>query len=178
MNTYLKNVQNITFQDVFLRWDRNNTKENKEVLCETTEPSEYMERARNLSKRSSDWWRHVGAVIIKDSYIVSEGYNKHVPHEHINYMQGDPRNTSHRGRDIELSSAIHAEAMAIAKAAQMGVSLEGSTIYVTTFPCPVCAKLIVYSGIERVVFSEGYAILDAQDILNSYSITIQKENPR
>ena len=68
--------------------------------------------------------------------------------------------------------------MAIAKAAQMGVSLEGSTIYVTTFPCPVCAKLIVYSGIERVVFSEGYAILDAQDILNSYSITIQKENPR
>ena len=178
VETYLDKASNIIVEDVFLRWDRKNTKEYKDIICEVVEPSEYMERAKNLSKKSSDWWRQVGAVIVRDDHILTEGCNTHLPHEHINYIHGDPRNTSHKGKDIELSSAIHAEAKAIAIAAQKGISLEGSTMYVTTFPCPVCAKLIAYSGIKNVVFSEGYAMLDAQDILTSYSITIQKENPR
>ncbi len=175
---YLNKAKNIVFENIFLRWDRKNTKEYKDIVCEIVEPSEFMERARNLSLKSSDWWRQVGAVIVKDNQVLVEGYNTHLPHQHINYIQGDPRNTSHKGKDIELSSAIHAEAKAIATAAQRGMSLKGSTMYVTTFPCPVCAKLIAYSGIKSVVFSEGYAMLDAQDILTSFSITIQKENPR
>ncbi|NCS97095.1 MAG: deoxycytidylate deaminase, partial [Candidatus Pacebacteria bacterium] len=86
----------------------------------------------------------------------------------------DPRNSFHKGEHIELSTAIHAEAALIADAAKKGISLEGTQLYVTTFPCPACAKLIACSGITKLYFSEGYSMLDGEKILNDAGVLLSK----
>ena len=129
-------------------------------------------RAEKEAEKSSDWWRHVGAVIIKDGKIVSSGHNVHLPSEHTPYVNGDPRNCFHKGDHLELSTAIHIEARLIAEAARDGVALAGAEIYVTTFPCPPCAKMIAYSGIKKIYYKEGYGVLDGESVLKDKGVKI------
>ncbi len=76
------------------------------------------------------------------------------------------------GEHIELSKCIHAEAKLIAQAARDGMSLNDATLYVTTYPCPPCAKLVATAGIKKVYYRDGYSLLDAEDIFNAYAIEI------
>lgn len=174
---YLQNHK-LSYDPIFLRWDRINTVREKKVgPHKIISKNEFMNNAFKEAERSADWWRQVGAVIVRDGEIILSGCNKHVPSVHKPYAEGDPRNAFHRGVGIELSTVLHIEAGLIAEAAKVGIPLEGTEMYVTTFPCPVCAKQIAYSGIKKVYYSEGYAVLDGQRILKDVGIEIvQIEN--
>jgi dCMP deaminase len=85
---------------------------------------------------------------------------------------GDPRSNFDAGEHFELSKAIHAEAALIAQAARRGAPLDGASVYVTTFPCPVCAKSIAAAGITKVYYTKGYSLFDAEDVLGAAHIEI------
>lgn len=176
---YLRGCK-IIFDDIFLRWDRDNSVVNKEVRFDRKISVEELDRAminRTFEEtgKSSDWWRRIGAVIAKGEELILTAHNRHVPSPHMPYVFGDPRNNFKRGVNIDTSTALHAEAGLICKAAKhAGISLKGASLYVTTFPCPACAKLIAYSGIKRCYYKEGYSMLDGETILRSNGVEIIK----
>lgn len=174
--------QDVQFDSTFLRWDRKNILASREVeSAHTILPADFnqtfLNQATHLKTKSADWWRQVGGVIVKNGEVVLSAWNKHVPSEIEPYFNGDPRATFHKGEFIELSTAIHAESALVAEAAKKGISLNGSDLYVTTFPCPVCAKLIVSAGIKKIFFSEGYAMLDGETLLKAAGVEIFKVTP-
>lgn len=173
---YLAN-QDVEFIDFFLRWDTEASLKQKEIKekyladLESFE-SQMLGLAYAEAEKSSDLWRQVGAVIVKDKEIVLKTYNTHLPSLHTPYFNGDPRGNFKKGIHIELSTALHAEAALIAAAAKQGLSLQDTEIYVTTFPCPNCAKLIAHSGIKKLYFAEGYSMLDGEEILKAEGVEI------
>ena len=167
----------IIYGSVFLRWNRKNVTEervpNYHRMTQVTDfDNEIFESVFEEAGKSADWWRQVGGVIVKDEHIVLTAYNKHVPFEEMPYVFGDPRAIFKQGIHIELSTALHAEAALIAEAARYGISLNGAYLYITTFPCPPCAKLIAYSGIKKCYYQEGYAMLDGDTILRDKEVEI------
>jgi len=167
----------IIFSPIFLRWDRKNSvRKNKIANDQVITSSKFSKKmitcAKKEGEKSSDWWRQVGAVIVKNGKIILSGHNHHVPSPHTPYVDGDPRNCFHKGENLELSTAVHAEAGLIAEAARQGISLEGAEIYVSVFPCPPCAKLIAYSGIKRIYYKEGYGVLDGEGIMKEKGVEI------
>lgn len=170
----------IVYDSVFLRWNRKNSLQEEQIdFDEEIEEDFFLKTAIQVSQKSSDWWRQVGAIMVRSGRVIFTAYNKHLPTNHSQYIDGDPRNCFHKGVEIELATAIHAERWLIAKAARYGIATEGSDLYVTTFPCPGCAKQILEAGIKKVFYSEGYAILDAQNIFKAHNIRIVhiKKNP-
>ena len=171
--------QKVTFDSSFLRWDRKSilterpVENAKEILPEAFN-QQFLNVASELKEKSADWWRRVAGVIVKDGQLLLSAWNHHLPSELEPYFNGDPRGTFHKSEYIELSTAIHAESSLVAEAAKKGISLAGSELYVTTFPCPVCAKLIATAGVKRVYFSEGYAMLDGESILQTSGVEIYK----
>jgi dCMP deaminase len=170
---------NISYEkaSIFLRWEWNSTFKQTEPLSQVISyekfDKEFMDRAGVLAAKSPDWWRQVGAVIVGDKIINPiEAFNHHLPHEQSTYVNGDPRSSFNAGENIEMSLAIHAEASAICYAANKGISLKDAILYVTTFPCPVCARLILESGIKKVYYHHGYSRLDAKDILEGGGVQI------
>lgn len=179
---YLKD-KIVEFIPVFLRWDSHNTnKKNVDpgpnrLISRDILDREMMQMASDLARKSPDWWRQIGAVLTKKGKIIFTAFNRPLPSDQTHNIFGDPRSNFDYGVSFELSKFIHAEAMIIAEAAKRGVSLEDTILYVTTFPCPVCAKSIAVSGIKKVYYKEGYALLDAADILKTYGVElIQVEN--
>ena len=173
---YLGNCP-ISFESVFLRWDSKKPLEQKGVVPDEVIPLNDLNRiffsvASSEAEKSSDWWRQVGAVLAREGEMLLSAFNHHVPSHRMPYFLGDPRATSHKGLDIEISTAFHAEASLIATAAKNGIVLEGASLYTTTFPCPPCAKLIAYSGIKELFFREGYAMVDGQEILRSQGVKV------
>jgi len=169
--------KSVVFDTVFLRWDKHNTVAERPLNPDIAISSdafdcEMLATADQEAKRSSDFWRHVGVALVKDGELIITAHNKHVPSEQMPYVNGDPRNNFHKGVHLDLSTALHAEAGAIAEAARVGVALEGASLYVTTFPCPPCAKLIAYSGIKKIYYRTGYGVLDGEDILKSRGVQI------
>jgi dCMP deaminase len=174
---YFSHLKNVKFDSVFLRWDKHKSMEKKAVeIDQKISVDEFDKKVirdlRKEAQRSADFWRGVAAAIIKDGKVISQKNNRHVPAEQTPYVNGDPRSDFHKGVNLEISSAIHGEAALIAEAAQKGVSLEGASMYVTTFPCPPCAKLIAYSGIKKIYYSDGYAVLDGEGVLKSKGVEI------
>ncbi len=106
----------------------------------------YMEMSRVWAKNSKCKRMQVGSLIVKDKSIISDGYN--------GSPSGFPNICEHD--DITLPYVLHAEANAITKLARGTQSSDGSTLYVTLSPCYECSKLIIQSGIKRVVFSDIY----------------------
>lgn len=167
----------ITWDDIFLRWDKHNYSSKVEIspdmkISQSDFDRKMMELAIDEAEESSDWWRRVGAVIVKDGEAVIIEHNRHVPSQHTPYVNGDPRNVAHKGVNLELATSLHAEAGAVARAAKNGISLDGAEIYVTTFPCPPCAKQIAYSGIKKMYYSSGYGVSDGETILRENSVEI------
>jgi dCMP deaminase len=173
---YLPNVE-VTFEPIFLRWDKHNSIKEKPVLPEERITRDEFHRrvmgeVLTEAEQSSDIWRRVGAAIVKDGEVVLIGHNEHKPSAHTHTTFGDPRNNFHKGDHIEISSSFHGEASLIAEAAKRGISLEGADMYVTVFPCPPCAKLIAHSGIETLYCDGGYSVLDGEDILKGKGIKV------
>ncbi|MBP7768324.1 hypothetical protein KA082_00620 [Candidatus Woesebacteria bacterium] len=167
----------ITTSSIFLRWDRNSAA--AEVTPHPTTTISSSEVDKTFAKlavvegeKSSDWWRHVGAVAIQNGVVIAQAHNTHLPSEQTPYAEGDARAHFHKGDHIELTTAIHAESKLIAQAAACGLSLSGADLYVTDFPCPPCAKLIAHSGIRRLFYQKGYSMLDGERVLHTAGVEI------
>ncbi|MFA6536708.1 MAG: deaminase [Candidatus Paceibacterota bacterium] len=169
--------QEVIFDSVFLRLDKHKTMEEKPVeadqkISQADFDREVIGKLKIEAEKSSDFWRHIGGAIVRDGKIIAVAHNEHLPSQHSPYANGDPRTTLHKGVGIEYSTAIHSEAKLIAEAARDGVSLKGADLYVTIFPCPVCAKQIAFAGIKRLFYAGGYSILDQEKILKSKGVEI------
>lgn len=124
----------------------------------------YLRMARIWSENSYCERRKVGALIVKDKMIISDGYN--------GTPSGFP-NVCESEEGVTLPYVLHAEANAITKVARSNNSSEGSTLYVSTSPCMECSKLIIQSGIRRVVFSDLYRITDGLDLLRQAGVEVE-----
>ena len=108
--------------------------------------------------------RKVGALVVKDNMIISDGYN------------GTPtgfENICEDENNVSKPYVLHAEANAITKLARSSNSSEGATLYVTASPCIECAKLIIQSGIKRVIYTEQYRLTDGVDLLKRAGIEVE-----
>jgi dCMP deaminase len=118
----------------------------------------FMGIAELVSHRSSCMSRRVGAVLVKDKRALATGYNgapRGVVHcEKVGCMRAKLKVPS--GERHELCRGLHAEQNAIIQAALHGVSISGSEVYSTTFPCVVCAKMLINAGVRRVVYKGDY----------------------
>ena len=123
--------------------------------------SRYLRMAYTWSENSYCTRRQVGALLVKDKMIISDGFNG-TPSGFENICEDEDNNTK--------SYVLHAEANAITKVARSNNSSEGATLYVTTSPCIECAKLIIQSGIKRLVFSELYRMKDGIELLERSGI--------
>jgi dCMP deaminase len=123
----------------------------------------YLEMAEVWSKNSYCKRRQVGALLVKDRMIISDGYNG-TPSGFENICEDDEGHTK--------PYVLHAEANAITKVARSGNSSLGATLYVTTAPCLECAKLIIQAGIVRLVYKEDYRVSDGIELLRRAGIEI------
>ena len=123
----------------------------------------YMRMARIWAENSYCIRRQVGALIVKDKMIISDGYNG-TPSGFENICEDETDKTK--------SYVLHAEANAITKVAKSANSSEGATLYVTASPCIECSKLIIQAGIRRVVYSDPYRCLDGVELLERAGIEI------
>lgn len=168
----------VATDSIFLRWDKKRSLSRSDLAPDEEVSSKefdqkIMSRAARVAEKSSDWWRQVASVLVSPSgEVLLEERNRHLPHDYQQYSDGDPRAEFQSGENIEVSSSIHAESQLIAKAAGQGITTKDCSLYVTTFPCPVCAKLVAQTGIKKVFYKDGYALLDGENILKSAGIKI------
>lgn len=134
----------------------------------------FMEITQVVAKRSTCLRRQVGAIIVKDKHILSTGYN------------GAPAQLSHcwetgclreqlevpRGERHELCRGLHAEQNAIIQAAVHGVPIKGGTLYSTTFPCVLCAKMLINAGVNKIVYKGDYPDPLSLEILQEGNIEV------
>jgi dCMP deaminase len=123
----------------------------------------YIRMASIWAENSYCTRRQVGALIVKNQRIISDGYN------------GTPsgfENVCEDGNNVTKPYVLHAEANAITKIARSNNSSEGATLYVTASPCIECAKLIIQAGIKRVVYSEKYRLEDGIELLKRANIEV------
>ena len=167
----------VAFDRTFLRWDREWAAAQAPVafdgeISAAELPRELIGAAEAIAQRSSDWWRQVGAVAARDGQLIGCAWNQHHPSEYAPYLNGDPRDGFARGVRADLSTAIHAEAALIARAARDGTSLAGADLYTTTFPCPACARLVAEAGFRRCYFAGQYSVLDGEQVLRAAGISL------
>ena len=135
------------------------TTDNKQEILD----KRYMRMAEIWAENSYCNRRKVGALIVKDKMIISDGYNG-TPAGFENICEDD--------NGITKPYVLHAEANAITKIARSSNSSEGATLYVTASPCIECAKLIIQSGIKRVVYAEKYRLEDGLELLKRANIEL------
>lgn len=125
----------------------------------------YLEMATVWARNSYCKRRQVGALIVKDRMIISDGYN------------GTPSGFENVCEDedgVTKPYVLHAEANAITKVAKSGNSSQDATLYVTSSPCVECAKLIIQAGIKRVVYMDEYRLTDGVDLLKRAGIECEQ----
>lgn len=128
----------------------------------------YLRMARIWAENSYCQRRKVGALVVKDKMIISDGYN------------GTPsgfENVCEDENNVTKPYVLHAEANAITKLARSGNNSDGATLYVTASPCIECAKLIIQAGIRRVVYGEKYRLADGINLLKRAGIETIYLNP-
>ncbi len=136
----------------------------------------FMEITAVVAKRSTCMRRQVGAILVKDKHILTTGYN------------GAPKGLVHcaelgclrqelgvpSGERHELCRALHAEQNAIIQAANLGIAIEGSTLYCTTAPCSLCAKMLINAGVVRVVFDGNYPDERAMEFFREAGVIVEQ----
>ena len=128
----------------------------------------YIRMASIWAENSYCTRRQVGALIVKNQRIISDGYNG-TPSGFENICEDE--------NNVTKPYVLHAEANAITKIARSNNSSDGATLYVTASPCIECAKLIIQSGIKRVVYSEKYRLEDGLELLKRAGIEVVYVNP-
>ena len=128
----------------------------------------YIRMAHIWAENSYCTRRKVGALIVKNQMIISDGYNG---------TPSDFENVCEDENGLTKPYVLHAEANAITKIARSNTSSDGATLYVTASPCIECAKLIIQAGIKRVVYSEKYRLEDGLDLLKRANIEVLYVTP-
>ena len=128
----------------------------------------YLRMARIWAENSYCLRRKVGALVVKDKMIISDGYNG-TPSGFENVCEDD--------NNVTKPYVLHAEANAITKLARSSNNSDGSTLYVTAAPCIECSKLIIQSGIKRVVYGEKYRLEEGIELLRKANIEVIYLNP-
>lgn len=139
-------------------------REDKQLLLDLR----YLRMARIWAENSYCERRKVGALVVKDKMIISDGYNG-TPSGFENVCEDD--------NNVTKPYVLHAEANAITKLARSSNNSDGSTLYVTAAPCIECSKLIIQSGIKRVVYAEKYHLEDGINLLKKAKIEVMYLNP-
>lgn len=135
-------------------------RENKQLALDRR----YLRMARIWAENSYCTRRKVGAIIVDDSMIISDGFNG-TPSGFENICEDE--------NGLTKPYVLHAEANAISKVARSNNSSQGATLYVTASPCLECSKLIIQAGIKRVVYNEIYRITDGIDLLRRAGVTCE-----
>ena len=125
----------------------------------------YLEMAEVWAQNSYCKRRKVGALLVKDRTIISDGYNG-TPSGFENICEDE--------NGVTKPYVLHAEANAITKVAKSGNSSEGATLFVTASPCAECAKLIIQAGIRRVVYRDAYRLADGIDLLARAGVEVEQ----
>jgi dCMP deaminase len=176
----------IVYDRVFLRWDKMSAVTSFPVspdveISEEEFAKKFIRLAKKEAEKSSDWWRQIGAIVIKDGQVLFSAFNQHFPTENSIYIEGDPRANFDAGERQDIYTSIHAEARVIAEAARKGISIEGASVFVTTFPCSNCAVQLAEAGIKEIFFSAGYSNLNAEKNLRNAGVRMirvkTKEEP-
>ena len=128
----------------------------------------YLRMAQIWAENSYCERRKVGALVVKNKMIISDGYNG-TPSGFENVCEDEHKLTK--------PYVLHAEANAITKLARSSNNSDGATLYVTSSPCIECAKLIIHAGIKRVVYGEIYRLEDGLDLLKKANIEVNHINP-
>ena len=128
----------------------------------------YLKMAQIWAENSYCKRRQVGALVVKDQMIISDGYNG-TPSGFENVCEDD--------NNVTLPYVLHAEANAITKLARSSNNSDGATLYVTAAPCIECSKLIIQAGIKRVIYAEQYRLNDGIDLLRRANIEVIYLNP-
>ena len=128
----------------------------------------YLRMARIWAENSYCQRRKVGALVVNEKMIISDGYNG-TPSGFENVCEDEMTGTKPYG--------LHAEANAITKLARSSNNSDGATLYVTASPCIECAKLIIQAGIKRVIYGEQYRLTDGIDLLKRANIEVKYLNP-
>lgn len=174
---YLRGKE-VMFVPAHLRWDgwsaiKESPVPPDRIASASQLDRKFMAKAQAAAQKSPDWWRQVGAVIAKGGKPLLVGHNRpnHSDTYDLNAM-GDPRSNFDAGVSYDLTTAEHGEAYLIGLAARKGIALAGTSMYVTTFPCPTCAKLMATAGIKKVYYAEGYSLVDAEAVLRDVGVEI------
>ena len=128
----------------------------------------YLQMARIWAQNSYCQRRQVGALVVKEGTIISDGFNG-TPSGFENHCEDE--------NNVTKPYVLHAEANAITKLARSSNNSDGATIYITASPCIECAKLIIQAGIKRVVYGEQYRLTDGIDLLERAGIEVIYMNP-
>ena len=134
----------------------------------------FLQMAHVIASRSTCLRRHVGALLVRDKRVLATGYNgapAALPHcEEVGCRRAELGVAS--GTGWELCRGLHAEQNAIIQGALHGVSVRGSTLYCTTQPCIICAKMLINAGVERVVYSGDYSDKMAMEMLTAAGVEL------
>ncbi len=166
----------VEYKNVFLRSNRENVGE--EDIPQTKKVSladfekEMMGKVIAEAEKSADWWRQVGAALVQDGKLIAIAHNEHMPEKELPNIIGDTRALFKKGINVNYVTSAHAEVGVIGEVARKGVSTEGSTLFVTDFPCPYCARLIAKSGVKKIYFMKGYAVLGGDAFFSDMGIEV------
>jgi len=169
----------VQFEETLARWDMSAVKAAQPVIpdCEVSR-SELdvfrMRQAEDLTRKSPDWWRQIGAIAFRGSELLACGWNEHFPTMYETYIFGDTRLNFNAGdpAGMEAYLSLHAEEYLIAYCAEHGLKLQGASLYINTFPCGRCARAVSKSGIKELFFREGSSFLKGFEILKDAGIRI------
>lgn len=139
--------------------------------------SYFMEITHIIAKRSNCLRRHVGAILVKDHRIITTGYNgAPAGLKHCDELGGCMREKLgfKSGEGHEHCRSLHAEQNAVIQAAIIGVSIQGATLYCTTFPCSLCARILIGAGISRIVYTGDYPDSLSGELFKEAGIVVEK----
>lgn len=156
----------VVFDSSFLRWDETSVVSRADIKYDRESKNQFdlqmMRLAKDESRKSSDWWRQVGAVAVRNGSVIATAFNKDPVSEYRSYAFGNIRDFVKAGQKSELTPTVHAEKVIAARNI-----LRGADIYVTVFPCVDCAGVLAEAGIKRCFFASGSAYLGAENILRA-----------
>ncbi len=162
---------NIQYDSTFLRWDEQSIVSRTDIKYDrkSADPfdKEMMCQAMEEGKKSPDWWRQVGAVVVKNRIVIGRAHNKDPISEYRPYAFGNIRDFVEAGKHSEVTPTIHAEQVLAAKG-----GIQEADIYVSVFPCITCSGILAEAGIKRCFFASGNAYLDVENILKARGIEL------
>ncbi len=149
----------------------------KMKISQTSTPDDYkfIKKAQSLVLKSDCWWRPTACVFVRNDKIVTTAVSHNPWQTSCQKLSLKPADISlSDGEQISFCDAIHAEKSGIAQAARKGISLDGTSLYVTVCPCEECAKGVIEAGVKRVVFDSDYYDRAGLLLLNKNRIKIAK----